>query len=78
VYVFADENNESRNRMSIATAAVKVAQLSRSKGAAHPETLAARAELAAVHIKRIMDDAPPLTEEQLDRVVGILKSGGNR
>ncbi|MBH0054474.1 hypothetical protein I6E74_09885 [Salinibacterium sp. SWN139] len=64
--------------MSIATAAVKVAHLSRTKGAAHEQTLSARAELAAVHIKRIMDDAPPLSEEQLDRIVGILKTGGQR
>lgn len=63
---------------SLQGTAVKVARLHKLKGATHPDTLAARAELTAAHIKRIMDDAPPLNEEQLDRILGILKSGGNR
>ncbi|CAO1650561.1 hypothetical protein NYA9BBAC_00918 [Salinibacterium sp. NYA9b] len=64
--------------MSLLSLGAKVARQHKLKGATHPDTLAARAELTAAHIKRIMDDAPPLDEEQLDRILGILKSGGNR
>lgn len=60
----------------------RVAALSRSRVATDPDLLDARRALAeanlADYIKRTVDAAPPLTEEQRQRLSGLLvpQSGG--
>lgn len=51
----------------------------RRKGADSPEAEAARRNLAAAkiaaHIERALTAAPPLTEEQADRLASMLRGG---
>ena len=58
----------------------RVAALSRSRQPDDPELLAARRDLAADvisdHIARIVAKAPPLTDEQRDRIATLLRAGG--
>lgn len=53
--------------------------LQRYHAADDPELIAARRNLAAEqlaeHVERIVSVAPPLTEEQLERVAALLRSG---
>lgn len=57
----------------------RVAGLSRSRPADDPDLLNARrdlrAERLAEHIAKVVDDAPPLTPEQRDRLAVILRGG---
>lgn len=54
----------------------RVASLSRHRQDDDPELAAARSELVtetlAAHIKRVVDAAPPLTAEQLERLRALL------
>lgn len=58
----------------------RVAALSRSRSADDPELIAARQNLKterlADHIAKVVGEAPPLTEQQRDRLAGLLRSGG--
>jgi hypothetical protein len=55
----------------------KVASFSRSRAADDPELIAARrnlrAERLAMHIKQVVDAAPPLTSEQRERLALLLR-----
>jgi hypothetical protein len=57
----------------IQSAAAAVARSARRNGASHPATHEARVDLLAAHVKRLVDDAPPLTPEQRDRLATILR-----
>ncbi len=54
----------------------RVASLSRDRAADDPELTAARAELRAAtlaaHVARVVDQAPPLTDEQRARIAALL------
>lgn len=58
----------------------KHAALTRHRPADDPDVLDAKRDLAAevlrVHIERVIAAAPPLTDEQRDRIAAILRSGG--
>lgn len=58
----------------------RVASLSRSRTADDPDLIAARANLRAArleeHIARLVDEAPPLTPEQRDRIATLLAGSG--
>lgn len=51
----------------------------RRLGESHPDTLAAKRELAAMSIEAFVEkklaDAPPLTDEQVERLAAILRGG---
>ena len=55
----------------------KVAALSRSRSADDPELIEARRNLKAVklaeYVTRVVSEAPPLTDEQLERVSALLR-----
>ena len=55
----------------------KVARLSQTRSADDPDLAAARlalrAERAADYIRRVVDAAPPLTDEQRDRLAVLLR-----
>jgi hypothetical protein len=55
----------------------RVAALSRSREADDPELVGARRDLAAANIEaaieRYVASAPPLTEEQADRIAALLR-----
>lgn len=57
----------------------KIAALSRSRKPDDPELVAARrnlaAELRVEHIRKLVDAAPPLTNEQRGRIAAILNGG---
>lgn len=61
--------------------AAQVGALSRSRDDADPDLIAARLNLRceklADHIARIVDEAPPFTPEQRDRLAAILRGGGD-
>jgi len=59
----------------VQAAQLTAARLSKLKGATHPDTVAARAELIALHVERLVETAPPLTGEQVDRITAILRGG---
>lgn len=58
----------------------KLAALSRSRTPDDPELLEARrdlrAERLADYVARIVAEAPPLTNEQRERIAGLLRAGG--
>lgn len=60
----------------------RVAALTRSRAADDPELVDARRNLAAAkledYIRRVVDEAPPLTGEQRDRLTAALRSGAGR
>lgn len=64
--------------MSWTTERARVASLTRSRTADDPDLVNARRNLAAArleeHIARVVAEAPPLTEEQRDRLAGLLRS----
>lgn len=66
--------------MSWTSARARVASLSRTRSADDPEVLDARrdlrAERLADHISRVVDEAPPLTDAQRDRLASLLRGGG--
>lgn len=65
----------------VAAARGRVAALSRSRPADDPEFIAARHTLKALaleeHIQRTVNSWPELTTEQLARLAGIFRTGGN-
>lgn len=58
----------------------KVASLSRSRPANDPELIEARQNLKALkleeYVRRVVDQAPPLTPEQADRIAALLRPAG--
>lgn len=58
----------------------RVGALSRSRSEDDSELIAARQDLKATnleaHVREVVNSAPPLTAEQLDRIAAILRSGG--
>lgn len=64
----------------VTTARAKVAALSRSRTPDDPVFIEARQDLAsakiAQYIKRVVSEAPPLTDEQLDSITLLLRPGG--
>lgn len=58
----------------------RVAALSRSRKSDDPDLLAAQRDLRAAlleeHIQRVVDQAPPLTEEQRTRLAALLQPIG--
>lgn len=58
-------------------AAARVGLSTRYKGRAHPDTVAARAALVteqlAADIERRLQDAPPLTDDQAERLARMLR-----
>lgn len=57
----------------------RVAALTRSRNADDPELIEARRDLVAQsleeHIRREVAKAPPLTDEQRDRIAAVLRGG---
>jgi hypothetical protein len=57
----------------------RVAALSRSRSKSDPELINARQELAAAkltaYIEKVVAEAPPLTDEQRDRIAVLLRPG---
>lgn len=55
----------------------RVASLSRSRPATDPDLIDARRDLAAAkldaYIKKVVAEAPPLTDEQRDRIAALLR-----
>lgn len=60
----------------------RVASLTRSRTHDDPELVAARqrlkADRLADHVAQVVASFPPLTDEQISRVVSILQAGGDR
>lgn len=58
----------------------RVAGLSRDRDEEDPEYVDARAELKAIsleeHIRRKVAEWPPLSEDQIARLAGIFRTGG--
>ncbi len=57
----------------------RIAALSRDRSPDDPEILDARRDLRAArleeHVRKVVADWPPLTDEQLDRLAGLLRGG---
>lgn len=60
----------------------KLASLSRSRKPDDPDLTEARRNLRALrleeHVREILAKAPPLTDEQRDRIAGLLRAGAAR
>jgi hypothetical protein len=62
----------------------RVASLTRSRRPDDPDLIDARRDLAAErladHVRRVVDTAPPLTDEQRNRIAALLRdtSGGGQ
>ena len=58
----------------------RVASLSRSRSATDPDLVNARRDLAAAkldaYIQKVVAEAPPLTDEQRDRIAALLRPAG--
>lgn len=65
--------------MSWTSERARYAALTRSRTPDDPDLLAARrdlrAERLAEQIEKVVSAAPPLTEEQVDRLTGLLRGG---
>lgn len=65
--------------MSVYVERARVAALSRSRTPDDPELVAARRDLTAAtlaeHIRRVVDTAPPLTDDQRTRLADLLRGG---
>jgi len=63
--------------MSWTAERARVASLSRSRTPSDPDLVEARrrlrAERLADHVRRVVAEAPPLSEEQLDKVARLLR-----
>jgi hypothetical protein len=63
--------------MSWTTERARIAALSRSRKADDPDLITARrdlrAEKLADHIRQVVDAAPPLSDEQRDRLAALLR-----
>lgn len=68
--------------MSVLQERARVAAYSRSRSADDPDLVNARrnlkAELLADYIRKTVESAPPLTDEQRDRLALMLTPGGAR
>lgn len=57
----------------------RIASLSRSRPADDPELVTARRNLKAItleeHVRKVVAAAPPLSTDQIDRIVTILRGG---
>lgn len=57
----------------------RIAALSRSRPADDPELIELKRNLKAQsleeHIRRVVAEAPPLTDEQRDRIAALLRAG---
>lgn len=66
--------------MSWTTERARVASLSRSRTSDDPDLLAARLRLKVArledYITRVVDEAPPLTAEQRDKLAALLRPVG--
>lgn len=64
----------------VARARGRVAALSRSRSSSDPEFTAAKRELTTLtleqHVSRVVADAPPLTDEQVERIAARLRGAG--
>lgn len=62
------------------TQRAKVASLSRSRKSDDPELIQARRNLKALkleeYVRNVVDQAPPLTPEQADRIAALLRPAG--
>ena len=58
----------------------RYASLSRSRPADDPELIEARRNMRALkleeHVARVVAEAPPLTDEQRERIAALLRAGG--
>ncbi|WP_193048194.1 hypothetical protein [Mycolicibacterium baixiangningiae] len=58
----------------------RVAALTRSRPADDPELVEAKRNLKALsleeYVRRVVSEAPPLTDEQRDRIAALLRAGG--
>lgn len=58
----------------------KIAAFSRSRQPDDPELVEARRNLRALrlqdHVERVLAQAPPLTDEQCERIAALLRAGG--
>lgn len=58
----------------------RIASLTRSRKADDPDLLDAKRNMRALkleeYVARVVAEAPPLTVEQRDRIVGLLRAGG--
>ena len=58
----------------------RIASLSRSRNTDDPELVEARQKLKALkleeYVKRVVDEAPPLTDEQANRIAALLRPAG--
>jgi hypothetical protein len=58
----------------------KVAAFSRDRLPDDPDLVDARQNLAALkiedHVRRVISEAPPLTDEQRERIAALLRAGG--
>lgn len=65
--------------MSLTQPRARVAALSRSRSINDPDLVAAKRDLRearlAAYIQRTVDEAPPLTPEQRDRLALLLRGG---
>jgi hypothetical protein len=65
---------------STASQRARIAALTRSRPADDPELLGLKRDLKALrleeHVRRVVDEAPPLTDEQRDRIASLLRLGG--
>ncbi|MCA1707413.1 MAG: hypothetical protein LC808_30760 [Actinobacteria bacterium] len=62
---------------TLAALRAKIARTQRVRGARHPDTIRVRQEYAEAqlteYVKRIVSTAPPLSEEQRDRLASLLR-----
>lgn len=58
----------------------RVASLTRSRKSNDPELIEAKQRLRALkleeYVTRVVAEAPPLTDEQRERIAGLLRAGG--
>lgn len=58
----------------------RVAALTRSRPTDDPELVEAKRNLKALsleeYVRRVVSQAPPLTDEQRDRIAALLRAGG--
>lgn len=59
----------------------RVASLTRSRPPSDPELIEARQDLRATrladHVARVVAEAPPLSDEQIDRIAVLLRGGAH-
>jgi hypothetical protein len=65
--------------MSWTAERARVASLTRSREPDDPDLVAARqnlrAERLAEHVARVLNELPPLTDQQIERVAALLRTG---